>query len=601
MARSLLKTVAVALAAGFLCGPPPAVGLSLEGKLVGTPQIPGQFLSLYPLPPIIKNNQELRLSPSTRILLDGGAQTAFVEADGSFVLDEVSDGPHLLQVVSNEYIFVKARVAVAGSEMLATIHVDGTNWNAGGPELKSPLEISVIAIQDPFTPRPKLTLYGLIMANPMLLMMGGMFAMFFFLPKVMENMDPEDLKQMQAARADMAGGGASGKLEMPDDNLAPPGAPPQSFSRKSSTAESSAKASPNILSPQANSVRRFSYVADDDSSRSSHARDVRSQKEKELAKELRSLLKQDAWNKIPDLLAEWELLSPRDVLAECGIQLMAKDKQACERTLDYVSKRGPMKSNEYSYASAIVHFATSQYYMNKVTDCVNNLARALKFIDQQLRNLDSDTTSSKSSGQAPHTTAEEWAEIKDWTTVFLAVMAYRQGNFKETVRLLECLANYKLVLIPGRCAFVTLLKAKSLCVLGEPEQALRSLAMRQSQEDALIQIDQLSVAQISSHTRDSHSRKPSTYEADSHESSTERQNVSDGPASLIACHDLHILVLDRIGEDKEAKEIFASVKDDGSKRPAHYKDFVRKAHCEDVGNSLIDSWSPRPTELSRRF
>ncbi|KAJ3388708.1 hypothetical protein HDU84_009553 [Entophlyctis sp. JEL0112] len=216
MARSLLKTVAVALAAGFLCGPPPAVGLSLEGKLVGTPQIPGQFLSLYPLPPIIKNNQELRLSPSTRILLDGGAQTAFVEADGSFVLDEVSDGPHLLQVVSNEYIFVKARVAVAGSEMLATIHVDGTNWNAGGPELKSPLEISVIAIQDPFTPRPKLTLYGLIMANPMLLMMGGMFAMFFFLPKVMENMDPEDLKQMQAARADMAGGGASGKLEMPD-------------------------------------------------------------------------------------------------------------------------------------------------------------------------------------------------------------------------------------------------------------------------------------------------------------------------------------------------------------------------------------------------
>ncbi|KAJ3133270.1 hypothetical protein HK100_004531 [Physocladia obscura] len=125
-------------------------------------------------------------------MLDGGAQIAYVQVDGSFVFNQV-------------------RVAVAGSEIFASMHADGTNWNAGGPELTVPLLIPARGIFDPFTPRPKISLWSLVMANPMVLMMGGVLALFFFLPKVMDGMDPEELKKIQESRNTNPQ-----KIEMPD-------------------------------------------------------------------------------------------------------------------------------------------------------------------------------------------------------------------------------------------------------------------------------------------------------------------------------------------------------------------------------------------------
>ncbi|KAI9332359.1 hypothetical protein BDR26DRAFT_1010578 [Obelidium mucronatum] len=166
---------------------------SIEGQLVKSDLIP-----------------ELEVTPTTRVSLNGGAQLAFVASDGFFVFNNVEEGVHLIEVLSRDYYFPKVRVAVSGENMAASIHADGTNWNSAGPEMKLPLEIPAKVILDPFTPRPKLTLMALLMGNPMLLMMGGTFALFFFLPKLMEGMDPEELKKIQENRS------AQPKMEMPD-------------------------------------------------------------------------------------------------------------------------------------------------------------------------------------------------------------------------------------------------------------------------------------------------------------------------------------------------------------------------------------------------
>ncbi|KAJ3025315.1 UNVERIFIED_CONTAM: Diphthamide biosynthesis protein 2 [Siphonaria sp. JEL0065] len=165
----------------------------IEGQLVKSELIP-----------------ELEVTPTTRVILDGGAQVAFVASDGYFVFNDVDDGVHLVEVLSRDYYFPKVRVAVSGNNIAASVHADGTNWNAPGPEMKFPLEIPAKIILDPFTPRPKLSIMGLIMGNPMLLMMGGTMVLFFFLPKMMEGLDPEELKKIQESRANQP------KMEMPD-------------------------------------------------------------------------------------------------------------------------------------------------------------------------------------------------------------------------------------------------------------------------------------------------------------------------------------------------------------------------------------------------
>ncbi|ORY51999.1 hypothetical protein BCR33DRAFT_712207 [Rhizoclosmatium globosum] len=340
--------------------------------------------------------------------------------------------------------------------------------------------------------------------------------------------------------------------------------------------------------------------------RESSRSDARSQKEKDLAKEIKSTIKADGWNKLPDLLTEWEVVSSKDILVDCGIQFLSKERHLCEKTLDHVMKRGPLKGNEYAYASAMTHLALCQLHLQKMEDCITNLYRALKYVEQQLRSKDADDRDRKpASGSAPATIAE-WSELKDWISVFLAIMSFRRHNFEETLRLLDTTANYQLVLKPNKFAFVTLLKAKSFCELRQPDEAVRILQMRQSQEDALSQIGQINISSNKAELAKNNSlarsgKKPPSPDESKDDSPVENANLADGPTSIYACHDLHLMILERIGRDDEAKELFKDLKADGSKRPTVFKDFVKKVRIEDIGNNLIDSWKPVPGELSRRI
>ncbi|KAJ3409765.1 hypothetical protein HDU80_009742 [Chytriomyces hyalinus] len=348
------------------------------------------------------------------------------------------------------------------------------------------------------------------------------------------------------------------------------------------------------------------------SERSNARTDVRSQKEKDLQREIKQVLRGDSWKMIPELLVEWEVISARDVLVECGIQFLHKERTLCEKTLEYIIKRGPLQFNEYAFASGIAHLAECQLHLRKTEECMSTLMRALKYIEHEHRPVSDKEGKQRRSTMAqmglPDVSESEWIELKDWTCMFLAVMSFRSGNYDDTLRMLDTTANYQLVLKPARFAFIMLLKAKSFLEIRQAEEALRILRMRQSQEEALSQIGDMNLGREekdgrSSSTTRHHSR---IEDSDSPPATPLKrgsilvEEEGDSLAAVHACHDLHILLMFDKSED-DAKNLFKDCKMDGSKRPPTLKEFVKKTSVRNVGDHLIDNWMPNVDELTRQM
>ena len=71
----------------------------------------------------------------------------------------------------------------------------------------------------------------------------------------------------------------------------------------------------------------------------------------------------------------------------------------------------------------------------------------------------------------------------------------------------------------------------------------------------------------------------------------------EGIASVQACHDLHVVMLISLNKEDEAKELYKMFKEDGSKKPPTFKEFVKRTKLDDIGRVLIDSWLPNSNEL----
>ncbi|KAJ3308151.1 hypothetical protein HDU76_004106 [Blyttiomyces sp. JEL0837] len=366
---------------------------------------------------------------------------------------------------------------------------------------------------------------------------------------------------------------------------------------------------------------------------------IRSQKEKDLARDIKLVLRADAWNKLPDLLADWEIVSNKDIMVECGIQFLQKERAMCEKILEWVKKRGPLKNNEYPFASALLHLADCQYYLSKWDECIDNLRLGISYIESYIKqkeseqHKDSRSTSSTSPSNSSTAVGSEWLELKDWGSVFLAVMWFRKANYEETLRLLDKTANYEM--------------AKSLYRLGHADEALKALNRRQSQEEALSQIGIVKKEDPTQFTSGNNpssktSHGPSTTSStttsrrhtmvsektssedvrrvfsntDISENGESSSSAVDSAQPIHACHDLHILLLMMLNKTEEAKDLYMLVKGGGtgsgsnsssgsggaaSKKQPNLKEFAKRLKFDEIGKSLIDSWIANPNELARRM
>ena len=139
--------------------------------------------------------RELGILEPTKVVLNQGDYTAFSRFDGSFRFHDVPAGIYVVSVLSTEYHFGDIKIDVRNDGRIRAL----LYAYPGAPKAPTayPLVFRLQAQYKYFVPRPELNMLS-IFKHPMILMMVPMMLMMFCLPKMMENMDPEEMKQMKA-------------------------------------------------------------------------------------------------------------------------------------------------------------------------------------------------------------------------------------------------------------------------------------------------------------------------------------------------------------------------------------------------------------------
>ena len=132
---------------------------------------------------------------TTEVTLNGGEHRAFTRPDGSFRFTDVAPGVYLLDVLSTEYLFSQFKLNLPeddGEIRVLEYMYPGANKRAAA----YPVDLRPHVKLEYFDKRQQPGLHTLF-RNPMLLMMGFTMLMVFFMPKLMDSLDPEERKRME--------------------------------------------------------------------------------------------------------------------------------------------------------------------------------------------------------------------------------------------------------------------------------------------------------------------------------------------------------------------------------------------------------------------
>jgi len=164
----------------------PAVALpagSGDGyTITGRVKIDGMGLKGFGFPAKLSN---------TKIILNGGQRVSFPRADGYFSFHDVPAGTHLIEVAAMGYFFSPVRVDISARNPGKVQAALTENRRVLLELVLEPLrEEHYYEIREPFSVMS-------LLKSPMGLMTGFMLVVVFLMPKLMENMDPEEMKRAQ--------------------------------------------------------------------------------------------------------------------------------------------------------------------------------------------------------------------------------------------------------------------------------------------------------------------------------------------------------------------------------------------------------------------
>ncbi|GAB4836808.1 hypothetical protein Ancab_001721 [Ancistrocladus abbreviatus] len=159
-----------------------SIGQSDGYTINGRVKIPNIGTKGYGIPGKILN---------VKVILNGGQRVTFLRPDGYFSFHNVSAGTHLIEVAAIGYFFSPVRVDVSARNP-GKVQAALTETRRGLSELVlEPLrEEEYYEIREPFSIMS-------VMKSPMGLMVGFMLIVMFLMPKLMENMDPEEMRRAQ--------------------------------------------------------------------------------------------------------------------------------------------------------------------------------------------------------------------------------------------------------------------------------------------------------------------------------------------------------------------------------------------------------------------
>mmetsp|Transcript_7005 Transcript_7005/g.10030 ORF Transcript_7005/g.10030 Transcript_7005/m.10030 type:complete len:220 (-) Transcript_7005:92-751(-) len=133
---------------------------------------------------------------NTRIVLNDGEYTTYSKLDGSFSVYNVGPGVHLLDVYSHKHMFSQVKIQLLAGAMDDPKCIEYVFPGAPKTTTKHPLVLTAHAKYEYFEPRQGFSIMG-IFKNPMLLMMIVSGGLMFLMPKMMENLEPEEQERMK--------------------------------------------------------------------------------------------------------------------------------------------------------------------------------------------------------------------------------------------------------------------------------------------------------------------------------------------------------------------------------------------------------------------
>lgn len=126
-----------------------------------------------------------------KVILNGGQRVSFLRPDGYFSFHDVPAGTHLIEVDAIGYFFSPVRVDVSARNPGKVQAALTENRRVLSELVLEPFrEEQYYEIREPFS------IMSLV-KSPMGLMMGFMVVVMFLMPKLVENMDPEEMKRAQ--------------------------------------------------------------------------------------------------------------------------------------------------------------------------------------------------------------------------------------------------------------------------------------------------------------------------------------------------------------------------------------------------------------------
>lgn len=137
---------------------------------------------------------------TTKIALNDGERITYTKLDGSFVFYNVPPGVHLLDVHSMKHHFGQVKVQLLEESMDQPKCIEYAFPGAPKQVIKHPIELKAHATIQYFEKKKGFSIAS-IFANPMLLMMLFSVGMMFFMPKMMEGLEPEERERMQKQMA----------------------------------------------------------------------------------------------------------------------------------------------------------------------------------------------------------------------------------------------------------------------------------------------------------------------------------------------------------------------------------------------------------------
>jgi len=172
---------------------------SVLGALVWSGRTTAQHTLYYPVEGSLllkqTSDQAHRFLPTTEVVLNGGEYRTLTRPDGSFLFHDVEPGVYLLDVLSVDYFFSQIKLNLPKTPDSPIQCLEYRYPGAEKRPVDYPLRLVSPMKKQYFEKRETVGLHTLF-RNPMLLMVGATGLLVLVMPKLMENMDPEEVKKM---------------------------------------------------------------------------------------------------------------------------------------------------------------------------------------------------------------------------------------------------------------------------------------------------------------------------------------------------------------------------------------------------------------------